>query len=98
MRLEGWHIIIMIGLLLMLAVVVGVVLMIAATRRARSARVPAGAGTGRADQRSGRGSGSTPGSTSGSKEQRLGELDDLLRRGAIEEDEYRAARARILDS
>ncbi|MEG9249575.1 SHOCT domain-containing protein [Arthrobacter sp. Soc17.1.1.1] len=86
MRLEGWHIIIMIGLLLMLAVVVGVVLMIAATRRARSARVPAGAGTSRADQ------------GSGSKEQRLGELDDLLRRGVIEEDEYRAARARILDS
>jgi hypothetical protein len=76
MRLEGWHIIIMIGLLLMLAVVVGVVLMIAATRRASSARVPAGAG----------------------KEQRLGELDDLRRRGVVDEDEYRAARARILDS
>jgi hypothetical protein len=77
MRLEGWHIIIMIGLLLTLAVVVGVVLMIAAIRRASSARVPAGAGTSRPGQGSDRGSDSSP----AGKEQRLGELADLRRRG-----------------
>ncbi len=87
MRLEGWHVIVMVGLVLMLAAVVGIVLMVAAARRGRAAGP---AGTGRPGQ--------GPGGGSGGKEQRLRELDDLRRREVIGEDEYRVARARVLDS
>ena len=88
MRLEGWHIIVMLGFVLVLAVLVGIVLVVAARRRA-GARVPTGSRSGSPD---GLGGGSV------GKEHRLRELDELLRREVIGEDEYRTARARILDS
>ena len=86
MRLEGWHIIILLGLVVALAVLVGIALLVTGARR--------GAGTGD-------GTATRPPDTAAApavKEQRLQELDDLLRRQVIREDEYREARQRIIDS
>ncbi len=90
MRLEGWHIIVVIGFVLVLAVLAGIVLVIAAARRGTRAR---------ADSDTGRGiSGARPPAETSTREQRLRELDDLRRRGVIAEDEYGEARRKILDS
>lgn len=90
MRLEGWHIIVVIGFVLVLAVLAGIVLVIAAARRGTRARADGDTGRGSSGARS-------PAETS-TKEQRLRELDDLRRRGVIAEDEYGEARRKILDS
>ncbi len=90
MRLEGWHIIVTIGLVLVLAVLAGIVLVIAAARRASRARAAGDTGRGI--------SGGRPPVEATNKEQRLRELDDLRRRDLIAEDEYRDARRKILDS
>jgi hypothetical protein len=91
-RLEGWHLIVLLGLLVVLAVIVGIVLLVAAARRGPRADVgqPApGRPVGPPQQ--------TPQDTR-SKEQRLREVDDLLRRGVISETESRETRKRILEN
>ena len=88
MRLEGWHIIILLGLVVALAVLVGIALLVTGARR--------GAGTG--DGTATRPPDTAAAPAPAGKEQRLQELDDLLRRQVIREDEYSEARQRIIDS
>jgi hypothetical protein len=90
MRLEGWHIIVMLGLVVALAVLVGIALLMMRARRGAGER----SGTGTTPRPPGTATAPAP----TGKEQRLRELDDLLGRGIIREDEHRAARQRIIDS
>lgn len=83
--------IVVLGLLLVVAVIVGVVLLGSAARR--GSRPPGGQQTPRGP------AGPRPGAGPGlrSKEDRLREIDDLHGRGVISENEYRETRKRILD-
>jgi hypothetical protein len=91
-RLEGWHIIVILGFLLVVAVIVGAVLLASAARRGtrpHSGQQPPGAPL----------SGARPDTLHPprTKEDRLREIDDLHRRGVVSEHEHRETRKRILD-
>ncbi|WP_422390762.1 hypothetical protein [Arthrobacter sp. N1] len=91
MRLEGWHIIVILGFLLVVTVIAGVILLGSAARR--GPRPPSG------QQAQGAPPGSRPDAAHHfrTKEDRLREIDELHRRGVISEHEHRETRKRILD-
>ncbi|GAB3533963.1 hypothetical protein GCM10027403_08860 [Arthrobacter tecti] len=83
MQVQGWHIIIILALLAVVAVPIVLGLAVAAGRRRRSG--PAvDSGAPHSQERT------------ASKETRLAELEDLRRRGVITDEEYRKARGDVL--